>query len=516
MSRKKASKIAIMLVTISVFSKMFGFVRDMLIARSFGSGMEADVYFMALTTSTILFAVIGTSLNTTVIPMISEIREKEGAAGEIKYVNNIITIVFLFTLVAASLGYVFAPVIVKVLASGFHGEKFELTVRLTRIGLPIMICNGLLFVMKGYLHVHGNFKIPAFEGIVVSIPLIIYLLFFSSTYGITGFMVVTTSTGLVRIAFLIPSMIKDGYTYKKVFDLKDTYFRNTLVLIGPIILGTLSGYISVIIDRSIASRLLEGSVSALAYAARVRGVVFGLFVVSLTTVLYPMISKYISSKNEKQLIHMLKFGLNVIMLITIPTTVGLMILNYPVTKLLFQRGSFSDAGTLMTSSALFYYALGIVGLGVGDLLRKVYFAMQDTRTPIKISMMAVGINITLNLILSKYMGHNGLALATSVAATFSAIMLLVNLRKRIPHLEVKESFTVFIKSAAASIIMGAVVYILYKHIFNVVDGSFIIRLINLMLISGIGAIVYGILLYLFKVKEIKSGIEIVVKKLRRV
>lgn len=512
MSEKKIFNLTYILVIILLISKIFGFLRDLFIAKNFGAGMETDSYFIALITSTILFGIISLALSTTLIPMISKVIEKEGLNKEVLYVNNINNILFFFTLLVVIIGYLIAPFLVKLIASGFTGEKFELAVKLTRIGLPIIIFNSFFTVFKGYLHYHRKFMIPALEGLAISIPIILYLFFFSKEFGIIGLMVVTTFTGLFKVILIIPSTLKTGFSFNPKFDLKDKYFKMTLFMLGPIILGSMSGYINTIVDRSIASQLVEGSISALSYAARIRQIVLGLFITSLITVLYPMIAKILSENKSIQSI--IKLGINVIILISVPATTVIMTLNYPLTKLIFQRGAFTLSDTIMTSSALFYYSIGIIGVGLAALLSKVFFSMHDTKTPMIISIIAVVINIILNLILTPFMGHNGLALGTSIAAIFSAITLLTFLKKNNKEIEIKNYLIVLIKSIIASLFMSLLIYILHKYYINIIDGGFVFRLFKLFFILATGAVVYCLMIHFFKVKEFKLGLEFVKAKIK--
>ena len=514
MSEKKIFKLTYVLIIISLISKIFGFIRDLLIAKSFGAGMETDIYFIALITSTILFGVVSLALSTTLIPMISKVIKKEGVKKEIQYVNNINNILFFFTILVVIIGYLFAPLLVNLIASGFTGEKFELAVKLTRIGLPVIMFNSFFAVFKGYLHVHRKFMIPALEGLAISIPIILYLLFFSKEFGIIGLMVVTTFAGLFKLLLIIPSTLKTGFSFIPRVDLQDKYFKMILFILGPIVLGSMSGYINTIVDRSIASQLIEGSISSLSYAARIRQLVLGLFITTIITVLYPMIAKIASENKSSQSI--IKFGINIITLISIPATTVIMILNYPLTKLIFQRGAFTLSDTIMTSSALFYYSIGIIGVGVTGLLSKVFFAMHDTKTPVIISVVAVVINIILNLILTPFMGHNGLALGTSIAAIFSAVALMVFLKKNNKEIVISKYLIVLIKSITASIVMGLLIYILNEYYINLIDGSFVFRSIKLFIIAAAGVIVYCLLIYIFKVKEFKLGLELVKAKIQNV
>ena len=516
MSRIKASKISAMLLIIIVFSKLLGFLRDMLLADRFGSGMETDAYFIAITASTILFAIIGIALNTIIIPIMSDIKENPGGADELKYINNLVNIIFLFTALMTCLAYIFAPILIKVLASGFEGEKFDLAVKLTRIGLPVMIFNGFLSVMKGYLHVHGEFRIPAFEGFALSVPAVFYLIFLSDIYGIVGLMVVVTLSGLLRVLLYLPTSLKNGFKFQPVLNFKDKNFQKTLLLLGPILLGIFSNYINLIVDRTIASRLIESSISALSYATRVKSVITELVILTITAVVYTMIAKYISNKNESELRKTINFGLNVVVIAALPATVGLIVLNYPLTMLLFQRGAFTEADTIMTASALSYYALGLVSLVVADLLSKIYFAKQNTKIPMIVSISAVGINIVLNIILAKYMGHNGLALATSIASVFSMTVLAIVLKRRIINIELRQNFIVFLKALVAGLLMGAIVLFLKTYVMDTINGSLIIRGINLVVITCIGAVSYGALLYVFKVEEMVKATKKILARLKSI
>ena len=512
MSEKKIIKLTYILVIISLISKVFGFIRDLLIAKNFGAGMETDVYFIALVTSTILFAIVSLALTTTLIPMISRVVDKEGKKKEIQYVNNLSNILFLFTLFIVTIGYFFAPFLVNLVASGFNGEKFELAVKLTRIGLPIIIFNTTFAVFKGYLHVNGKFIIPALEGLAISLPIISYLLFFSNDFGIIGLMIVTTLTGIFKLILIIPSTLKNGFSFIPSFNLNDKYFKMTLFMLGPVILGSLSGYINTIVDRSIASQLIEGSISALSYAARIRQIVLGLFITSLITILYPMISKILSE--NKNIESTLKFGINVIIIISIPATTVLMTLDFPITMLIFQRDAFTLADTLMTSSALYYYSIGIIGIGITGLLSKVFFATHDTKTPMIISVIAVILNIILNLILTTFMGHNGLALGTSIAAIFSALTLMIILKRRNKDILFFNYSVVFLKASIASIFMCLLIYSLSEYYINIIDGSFLFKSFKLIFIVSIGLIFYSLLVYLMKVEEINVGLALIKEKLQ--
>jgi putative peptidoglycan lipid II flippase len=290
----------------------------------------------------------------------------------------------------------------------------------------------------------------------------------------------------------------------RVLNLKDPEIRKTLLIIGPIILGGLSGYINTVVDRTLASRMAEGSISALTYAVRIRGLVLGLSVMLLTTVLYPLLSEHAAEKDKEKLIALLNFGLKSIMLISLPAIAVLVVLNPSIVRLLYQRGSFTTLGTLMTSRALFFYSFSILGLGISDLLTKMFYSLKDTRTPMIISLFTVALNILLNLFFSQFMGYAGLALATSIAALSSALILFVYLNQKVLEGNIR-IMAVSLKSLFSVVIMGLLMYFLAGKL-NPDSGTTLSQIMKLTVVVIAGGVSYTALLYLLKVQELYSVI----------
>src|SRR5699024_8849021 len=180
---KKVAKSAAMIAVLTLISKFLGFIREMLIAYKFGSGYETDTYFVAMTATVLIMSTVGAALNTTLIPIFSEIEEKKGKRHKLKYLNNILNVVLIITIVLGILGYFLSPVVIRVLAKGFTGEQFDLAVKLNRIGLPIMIFLGFTYVFSGFLQSSEKFGPPAIAGIPFNLVYIVYLLIFSNKLG---------------------------------------------------------------------------------------------------------------------------------------------------------------------------------------------------------------------------------------------------------------------------------------------------------------------------------------------
>lgn len=513
---KKAAKSAAMIMFFTLASKFLGFVREVLIANKFGSGWETDTYFIAMTATTMVMTMVGTAINTTVIPLFSEIEIKHGKDRKIDYMNNILNVVFFLAIILIALGWILSPTIIKIIARGFKGEQFDLAVKLNRVGLPIILFMGITFIFKGFLESSESFAAPAAMSLPFNLIYIVFLLGFSNKYGIVALMVASVIATLSQVIIQLPSAKKIGYKYKFKIDLKDRYLKKALILTLPVLIGSAINEINVIVDRALASKLAKGSISALTYATRINSIVLGVFVMAIATVVFPMLSKESNKEdNMDSLKEIMGYGINTILIITIPAMIGIIILAEPFVRIFFQRGAFDARATIMTSQAVIYYSIGMVAMALNILLNRVYYSLQDTRTPMINAAISVGINIGLSLILVKLMGHGGLALATSIASISTTLLLINSLRKKLGSIDIKNYLTCFIKSIIASLIMGIIVYSIYNGLFPLAGGRKILDLLIFLVSVGIGVAIYFGLCYLFKIEEIKMIIDKIKARIKK-
>ena len=208
------------------------------------------------------------------------------------------------------------------------------------------------------------------------------------------------------------------------------------------------------------------------------------------------------------------YSMDLILIMVIPALTILLILNYEIIKVLFYRGAFSKADLLMTSSALKYYSFGLIGTGVNLLVDKVYYALHDSKTPMKIAIIAVGINIALNLMLIGPMKHNGLALATSMSVIFAAVVKFLGLKKKNIAVEYRKMFMVFIKVLLSSGVMGLFVFLLAHFSINIASGEATWQFVKLLAVCGVGMLVYALMLYVLKVEEFLEIMRHLVERFR--
>lgn len=500
---------AAMISIFTLLSKFLGFIREVMIADKFGSGMETDTYFVAMTATVIIVGTLGAALNTTLIPIFSEIGERYGKRGKLKYLNNILNLVLLITGLIVFFGYIFSPLVIKVLAKGFEGEQFELAVSLNRIGLPIAVFLGLTHVLSGLLHSSQIFGPPAISGLPYNFVFLVYLIFFAKAASITTLMVVSVIAASTQFLILLPSVRHMGYKYRPRINFKDQYLKKAMILIMPVLLGSAVQQINVVVDKTLASDLVNGSISALTYASRINDMVIAVFIMAITTVVFPMLSDAFSREDIGSVKEILGQGINIILLITVPATIGLLLLAKPLVYLFFERNAFDEMATFMTSQALIFYSIGLVGSSLRLMLNKVYYSFQDTVTPMKNGIIAVLLNVVLNLILVRTMWHSGLALATSISATVSTILLFLSLRKKIGGIGLKNYLICFTKTLVASLLMGVLVYLLYFKLGALLPAVKIVQIVLLIVSVILGAILYFGLCILFKVEEL----QIILKKL---
>lgn len=500
----KTAKSALIIVLFTLGSKLLGFIRETLMATRFGSGMESDTFFVALTATGFIVNLISNAILITFIPILSEVESKEGKKGKIKYTNNMINIITASSIILVIIAWFFSPLIISLTAKGFYGDQFSLAVRLTRIGLPMILFSGVIASLTVFLQSEQLHLSSAAIGFPYNFIYICYLIFLSSQFGINGLMVAAVIATMSKILVQIPEARKAGYKYKFIFDIKDEYIKKVLYLSVPVLMGVAINDLNIIVDRTLASSLVSGSISALNYANKLNGLILGVFISAITTVIFPLLSKESNSDNIPGMKKIMSHGINLILLITVPATVGLIVLATPIVEIAFQRGAFDTTSTLMTSQALIFYSVGLVAMALNLLLTRVYYSLQDTKTPMVNGAISVGFNIVLNIILVKFMAHSGLALATSIATTIATLLLLYGLKKKIGSLGTKGYITTFLKTGLASGVMGVVVYLIYNWIYGMIGVSKLYNLISLLLAVGVGVVVYVVLCYVFKVKEVRD------------
>ncbi|MDD5136370.1 MAG: murein biosynthesis integral membrane protein MurJ, partial [Candidatus Omnitrophica bacterium] len=398
--------------------------------------------------------------------------------------------------------------IVRLIAPGFSAdiEKFEVTVRLTRILFPFLLLVGLWAYAMGVLNSLGIFAAPAFGPSAMNISMILCAMWFGeNVFGLAAGVLVG---GFLQLAIQIPPLIRSGWKARLTNEFTHPKAKKIGMLLVPRALGACVYQVNVFVSTILASLsgiVGEGAVAALYYANRVWQLPLAIFGIALAQAALPMMSRHVALNEKEKLKGTLAFSLNVLSFILIPATVGLIVLRVPITKVLFERGAFTAYSTQITATALLFYAVGLVACGGIKVLVNTFYSMHDTMTPVKTALAALVVNIVLNVALMFPLKLGGLALATSISAVFNFIALYIMLSRRIGDFGTAAIIETFVKVLLASLVMGMILQLLMNCI-----SSFTFISLVLAIVAAIA--VFLVSSYFLKVKELTELLTWISKK----
>lgn len=509
------AKSAFWLMVVTMLSKVLGFGREIILGYFYGTSAYSDVYIVSMNIPLVIFASIGVALGTTFIPLYQEILNNKGEERALKFSNNVMSIVVILSIILGILGFIFAEPLVKLFAMHYTGEKLVLAVKFVRIMIGGVVFIGLSNLMTSYLQIKGDFTIPGMIGFPNNIVIIVSIIVSAITGNIYVLAIGTLIGMLSQFLFQIPFAIKKGYKFKATIDFKDEYLRKMLILVLPVLIGVAVNQVNAMVDRSLASGLGDGVITALNNANRLNGFVIGMFIATLGAVIYPTLSKLSSENKKEKFAESVANSVNCVNLLVVPASVGAMVLATPVVRILFERGAFNERSTVLTATALVFYSVGMIGFGLRDILDKVFYSLKDTKVPMTNGIIAVVLNIVLNIVLVKFMGYGGLAFATSLSSLICIVLLFRSLKKKIGYYGQDKIRSTFIKTLVASLVMGVVTYFVYKFLFGILGLGFIQEAISLGVSIAIGGAIYLALIVVFKVEEVNMAIDMIKKKLKR-
>ena len=503
-------KIAFLLIILSILTKLIGLGREITLSYFYGTSSISDAYLIALIIPTVFFDFLGVAIATGFIPMYNTIEKEQGLKKADNYTSNLINILLIISTLIIIIAILFSEKLVGIFAPGFDEQTFLLAVSFTKISIFSIYFTILVYLMRSFLQNKGSYTIPALVSLPMNI-IIIFSIYLSHSLEHTLILPIGLLFGIIsQFIFLIPSMLKIQFNYRIYFNIKDPYIKKMFYLAIPIFLSVAVNDINKIVDKSLASKIESGGISALSYAGTLNNVVQGVFVLSIATAMYPLISKLAIEANINKLKSTVLEAISIINLLVIPVTVGIMFFTEPIITLLFGNGAFNTKSIDLTSNALFYYSIGMVGFGIREVLSRPFYAMQNTLIPMVNASIGVIINIILNFILSRYMGIGGLALATSVSGFITSLLLYVSLRKKIGSLEIRKVSISFMKIVLASLAMGLLAKILYNNLLSYCDEN-----LSLIIAILIGVIFYFSIISFLKIEDFDKLLILLKGKIRK-
>jgi putative peptidoglycan lipid II flippase len=503
------AKYSMIITVLLVISKLTGLLREFIVAIQLGATAESDIFKTASTMPQVFFSAVAAALVTTFIPVFSDIKNNHERADE--FFNNVLNIIILLCTVLSVVAILVSPQLVKLFAGGFQGDNFTTTVKLTQILMPSIIFLGISGLYTGYLQSYDKFVQPALTGIAANIAIIIGLVIFYRYYGLMA-AILSVFVGAVTQAITQRPFMGKRYRYRFIINFKDKSVRKMMILAVPILVSSAVSQINLMVARNFASYLVNGSISVIDYASKFSTIINQVFVVSITTVLYPKLTEKFALNDIKEFKDLFVKSVNIVMLVSIPLIFGLAVLSEPVVKLLLEHGRFNSNATVVTAVCLKYLAFSAFGYSLMDILGKVFFAMKNTVIPMINGFILVGVNIVFILILGPIMKVNGIALATTLSVTILALILFIEIRKKLKGISYRVIFIGFIKMTLSGVVMAAAVFMCCRLLNMILPSNNIFLTLNIVASTILGVIVYIVMLIVLKVEELRELIKLKTKK----
>ena len=490
---------------LTLVSRVFGFLRDMLMARFVGAGFASDAFLIAWRLPNLFRALFAEgAFSAAFVPMfnrtVAEADAKDPGTGipvALRFTEDVLSILLPFLIVFTAILVLAAGPIVWAMTGGFPDggpEKFELATQYTRITFPYLMLISLVSLLGGILNSLNRFWVNAAAPILLNICLIVGLLFFRGHSDVetarTQAIAVTVS-GVLQLGWLILACWQAGVRLKVRLPRLSPEVKRMLVLIGPAALGAGAVQFNLLISTTLAARFLpEGSVSYLYYADRLNQLPLGLIGIGVGTAMLPSLSRQLGGGDHQAALDTQNRAIELVLLLTLPATAALMVSATPLIRALLQHGAFDAHDTIASAQALAAFSLGLPAYVLIKVLTPGFYARSDTKTPVRIALVAMLVNLALNLVLIWPMAHVGLALSTAISAWVNAILLYWTLHRR-EHFAIDARLRrTSIRLIAATLAMGVLLFVLNPWIDPWTGRSLIERAAALSIMIGAGMVVY--------------------------
>ena len=498
--------------SMTMLSRIFGLVRDMVFTRVFGAGAGTDAFLIAFKIPNFLRRLFAEgAFAQAFVPVLSEVKTEQGDEAVADLVRNTLGtlagILFLMSVFAA----IAAPVLVMIFAPGFigHTEKFNLTADMLRITFPYILFMSLTALSAGVLNSYGRFAVPAFTPVLLNVVLIVAAIWIAPhmEVPITALAWGVLVAGIVQLGFQVPFIIKMGLLRWPSWGWKNSGVRRILKLMLPGIFGSSVMQVNLLFDTLIASFLASGSVTWLYLSDRMVELPLGIFGIALATVILPNLSQKHAAGDPRAFSNMLDWALRWVLIIALPAAVALAVLAGPILSTLFQYGDFKAYDIQMAAISLLVYSVGLIGFTLVKVLAPGYYSRQDTRTPVKVALIAMVANMLMNVAFVVPMvklgwsaPHAGLAMATSISAFLNAGLLLRGLKKAGVYSPLQGWLKLFMQAGVSVAVMAGLLYFVSGALSQWLTATASQRILHLSWIIPSGALSYFLVLWISGVR----------------
>ncbi len=504
MEHKQASvsHATVILLLGSVIAKLLGFARELIVAYQFGAGNISDAFLLTNSIPSLLFGSIATVVGISYIPFCQSLKDKDHVD---KFTSNLLTVILVFIFLGCVLVNLFPSGVLSILAGGLNPEAHHYAVIMLRIVvfsiLPIIVAN----LFQAYSQVNGQFYTTAWFGIITNGIIIV------STVIANERTFYILSLGVVLANFIGMIMAIAGarhlqFKYSFSFNVFDQNLKIIILMTIPLLLENLAYSMSLLVDRSLASYLDSGTISGLSYAGTIGNIASTMIAGSIITAAYPTMSNLAQNDRDSLDEHLMKYSRGIVFLLC-PISFFMVFFARDITTFIFNHGAFKETSLVVVWQSLVCYAVGVVPAGLQTYFIRCFYAFKNTKTPVFIQVLALSLNITLNLLSVKYLRHMGIALSTSVSYLIALIFLAILLKRKHNVSCVKMIIINAIKGLICALIAGVSVFFMMKYI-NI---SLVIAKIALELC--LFSVVYLVLAYVLQKESFSAILSIVKKKL---
>lgn len=512
-------KAAGFLMAAQMVSRILGFLRESLMAGFFGQSGVTDAYNTAFVLPDLLYwLLVGGVLSAAFIPVFSEYIAKGNEDEGWRVVSSVVNLIFLTLGVLILLGLVFTPQFIRLVVPGFAPENTVLAINLTRILLIQPLFMALSGLTMGVLNSYKIFWPSALGTVLYNACVIFFGTILANPEkpeSVSGFAFGVVVGALVSFAVQIPALRRVGVRYYPIIDLNHPGVRLIGALALPIILSYSLNQIQVVVNNNFGSTLFPGSITAVWYSYRLFQLPVGIFALAIAVATFPTMTEQAALKHWDSFRETISSAIRMVIFITVPISIGMIVLRFPLIRVLFEHGQFTAKDTLTMAIPLFYFALGISSQSVIQILPRVFYALQDTWTPVLLGIVAMVINILAMFLLVGPLAHGGLAFATTIAAFVNMLLLFYVLRKRLGTMDGWNMFWTSLKSLMASLLMAVVVWGWSLWLTLLIGVGTFASVIVLITGTTIGALVFAGMAKLLRMKEFEQVTGLVHRKMGR-
>ena len=496
-------------------SKVLGQVRDSVMLSVLGTNSVSDAYACASGIPLNFFdMILGSAISAAFIPVYNKFAQKEGKERANAFSSRFLNVIALATTVLSIVGVIAASLIINTF---YNLEQQVLAIQLLQIMFPVIIFVGLSFTLVGVLQSEGQYNIPAIMSIVSNAVCIIYLLTMHTQFGVHGLAWAMLIGWTLQFVMMIYPSKRVGFRYKLSYGLRDEGLKDVVKLALPVLFATWVQPANVLINSMVATNIgTDGSIAALNSANRLYITIAGLLAISLTNYIFPKLSQMFVEEDEENWQKTVMMGLKVVLLLMPPIAMVFLINSEQIIRVVYGYGAFDNDSVALTAPLLFYYAIGMLGFSLQEIVNKAFYSRYNTKAPTIIALCTIGLNLGLSLGLSHFMGVPGVALSASLSASVFAIISVIVMMKK-TNMQGAKDLLIYIGKIVVMFAVSCGVTLLVKTAAQGYFGAegLMQNLLVTALCAGAGFVVFFGLALVFKIDQMQLVLNMITSKLKR-